>query len=142
LDQLTKSLHWERSVATIADVARKEGVSASTAWHVLNGTPRVVAPAPAHPLAAIEAFGDLLDIVARGQHGLRVPKDLPVIDFNDTEWTKCFEPRLTLVAQPSPPIDRGAALPLRERIAVPSSSRRATSLEAAIVEGKSCCRPK
>lgn len=42
LDQPTKSMHWERSVATIADVARKAGVSNSTAWNVLNGTQRMV----------------------------------------------------------------------------------------------------
>jgi DNA-binding LacI/PurR family transcriptional regulator len=142
LDQLTKSMHWERSVAAIADVARKAGVSVSTTWHVLNGTPRV-APDPAHPLeAAIEPFSDRLNIMAAGQRGLRVPKDLSVIGFEASEWTICFGPRLTLVVQPSPEIDRRAVFLLRGRIAVPSSSKRTISLEAAIVERESCCRPK
>jgi len=49
-------MHWERSVATIADVARKAGGLRSTAWHVLNG-PQRSAPDPAWVLAA-EAHGD------------------------------------------------------------------------------------
>jgi DNA-binding LacI/PurR family transcriptional regulator len=142
LDQLTKSMRWERSVATIADVARKAGVSVSTTWHVLNETPRV-APDPARPLeAAIEAFGDRLNIMARSQRGLRVPKDLSVIGFNDSKWTNCFEPRLTLVAQPSPEIGRRAAFLLRKQTAVPPSSGRTINLDAAFVERDSCGRPK
>jgi DNA-binding LacI/PurR family transcriptional regulator len=149
-------MHWERSVATIADVARKAGVSVSTTWHVLNGTRRG-ASGPAPPVeAAIEWFGDLLNIIARRvkaasarsimavirKRGLRMPKDLSVVDFDAFGLANFFEPRLTLVAQPSPEIGRRAAFQLRERIAVPSSSRRTISLEAAIVERESCCRPK
>ena len=57
-------MHWERSVATIADVARKAGASNSTAWHVLNG-PQRSAQDPACVLAA-EAHGDRL--ILAGNH--------------------------------------------------------------------------
>jgi LacI family transcriptional regulator len=52
-------------VATIADVARKAGVSISTVSHVLNGTWRV-APETARAVeTAIESFGYRPDIMAR-----------------------------------------------------------------------------
>jgi DNA-binding LacI/PurR family transcriptional regulator len=153
LDQLTKSMHWERSVATIADVARKAGVSVATASHVLNGTRRV-APDPAHPAeATTDWFGDRLNIMARGltaastrsiitavrNRGLQVPKDFSVVGF---EWAGGFEQRLTLAAHPSPEIGGRAASLLKERIAVPSSSGRAINLDAAIVARESRGRPK
>jgi DNA-binding LacI/PurR family transcriptional regulator len=139
LDQLTKSMHRERTVATIADVARKAGVSVSTTWHVLNGTPRV-APGSARPLqAAIEAFGDRLNIAARSQRGLRMPKDLSVVGF---EMANHVEPRLRLVAQPSPEIGRRAAFLRRERLTPPPTSGRTINRDAVIVERETCCRPK
>jgi LacI family transcriptional regulator len=52
-------------VATIADVARKAGVSVSTVSHVLNGTRRV-APGTAFAVqTAIDAFGYRPNLMAR-----------------------------------------------------------------------------
>ena len=52
-------------MATIADVARKAGVSVSTVSHVLNGTRRV-APSTARAVqAAIESFSYRPNIMAR-----------------------------------------------------------------------------
>jgi len=73
---------------------------------------------------------------------LRVPKDISVVGFDDFEWADCFEPRLTLVAQPCAEIGRRAAFLLMERIAAPQGARRTIRLEAAIVERESCGRPK
>jgi DNA-binding LacI/PurR family transcriptional regulator len=87
-------MHWERSVATIANVARKAGVSAATADHVSNGTRRVAAH-PEEP--AIESFGDRFDITTHSpkaasttsatkairKRGLPAPKDLSVVGFNE-----------------------------------------------------------
>jgi DNA-binding LacI/PurR family transcriptional regulator len=148
-------MHWERSVATTADVARKPGVSVSTAWQVLNGARRG-ASGPAPPTeAAIEWFGDRLNIMAHGlkaasttsivtairKRGLRMPKDASVVDFDDFGWANHFGPRLRLVAQPSPDIGRRADLLLRERITVPPRSGRAIDLDAAIIGRASCSRP-
>ena len=68
------------------------------------------------------------------KRGLRVPKDVSIVGFDDFEWADCFEPRLTLVAQP-PVGDRPArCLPAHgadRRAQVP---RRTIHLDAAIVE--------
>ncbi len=76
------------------------------------------------------------------KRGLRVPKDVSVVGFDDFEWADCFEPRLTLVAQPCTEIGRRAAFLLMERIAAPEGARRTIHLDAAIVERESCGRPK
>jgi LacI family transcriptional regulator len=76
------------------------------------------------------------------QRGLRVPKDVSVVGFDDFEWADCFEPRLTLVAQPCAEIGRRAAFLLMERIAAPQGARRSIKLDAAIVERESCSRPR
>ena len=79
---------------------------------------------------------------AMRKRGLRVPNDVSVAGFDDFEWADCFEPRLTLVAQPCAEIGRRAAFLLMERIAAPEGSRRTIRLDAAIVERESCGSPK
>ncbi|GLR87842.1 LacI family DNA-binding transcriptional regulator [Bradyrhizobium iriomotense] len=76
------------------------------------------------------------------RRGLRVPKDISIVGFDDFEWADCFEPRLTLVAQPCAEIGRRAAFLLMERIAAPEGARRTIQLDAAIIERESCGRPK
>lgn len=153
LGSTTKSMHWERSVARIADVARQAGVSVSTAWHV-NGTRRA-AQDPAQPVeVAIESFRDRCNFMARSLkavstksimkaiRGLRVPNDLSVVGFDDFGWTNCFDPRPRLLARPAPEIGRRAGFLLRERITVPPSSGRTIKLDAALVARQSCGGPK
>jgi len=76
------------------------------------------------------------------RRGLRVPKDISVVGFDDFEWADCFEPRLTLVAQPCVEIGRRAAFLLMERIAVPEGVRRTIQLDAVMIERESCGRLK
>lgn len=76
------------------------------------------------------------------RRGLRVPKDISIVGFDDFEWADCFEPRLTLVAQPCVEIGRRAAFLLMERIAVPEGVRRTIQLDAVMIERESCGRPK
>jgi len=73
---------------------------------------------------------------------LRVPADISVAGFDDFEWADCFEPRLTLVAQPCAEIGRQAASLLMERIAAPDAPPRTIRLEASIVERDSCGAPQ
>jgi LacI family transcriptional regulator len=73
--------------------------------------------------------------------GLRVPKDISVVGFDDFERADCFEPRLTLVAQPCAEIGRQAAFLLMARIATPEGARRTVRLDASIVARASCGRP-
>jgi LacI family transcriptional regulator len=98
-----------------------------------------------HPPTALVGGNNLATIgimKAIRKRGLRVPKDVSIVGFDDFEWADCFEPRLTLVAQPCAEIGRRAAFLLMERIAAPQGSRRTIHLDAAIVERESCGRPK
>jgi LacI family transcriptional regulator len=72
--------------------------------------------------------------------GLRVPVDLSIAGFDDFEWADCFDPRLTLVAQPCEAIGRLAATHLVERIASPAGSPRTILLDATLVVRDSCAR--
>ena len=71
-----------------------------------------------------------------------MPDDISIAGFDDFEWADCFEPRLTLVAQPCEEIGRRAAFLLMERIAAPSGARRTVRLDAALRLRHSCARPR
>ncbi len=99
-------------------------------------------PAPPTAIVAgnnLAMIGVMRAVRARG---LRVPDDISVAGFDDFEWADCFEPRLTLVAQPCEEIGRRAASLLIERIAAPEGERRTIRLDAAIVLRDSCGRPR
>jgi LacI family transcriptional regulator len=74
--------------------------------------------------------------------GLTVPDDISIAGFDDFEWADCFEPRLTLIAQPCEEIGRRAAFLLMERIAAPDGARRTVRLDAALKLRSSCARPR
>ena len=84
-------------------------------------------------------IGAMRAIRARGLH---VPDDISIAGFDDFEWADCFEPRLTLVAQPCEEIGRRAAFLLMERIVAPSGARRTVRLDAALRLRHSCARPR
>jgi LacI family transcriptional regulator len=97
------------------------------------------------PPTAIVAGNNLSTIgVMRAMRAraLRVPDDISVVGFDDFEWADCFEPRLTLVAQPCVEIGRRAAFLLMERIAAPLGSRRTIKLPATLVVRDSCKAPR
>jgi LacI family transcriptional regulator len=74
--------------------------------------------------------------------GLGVPADISIAGFDDFEWADCFEPRLTLIAQPCEEIGRRAAFLLMERIAAPEGARRTVRLDATLRLRDSCARPR
>jgi LacI family transcriptional regulator len=47
---------------------------------------------------------------------LVVPRDMALVGFDDFEWADCFEPQLTVIAQPCEEIGRSAAKMLLDRI--------------------------
>jgi LacI family transcriptional regulator len=97
------------------------------------------------PPTALVAGNNLATIgvmTALRARGLRVPRDVSVVGFDDFEWADCFEPRLTLVAQPCAEIGRRAAELLINRIADPGGERQTIRLDAAIVERDSCGAPR
>jgi LacI family transcriptional regulator len=74
--------------------------------------------------------------------GLSVPKDLSIVGFDDFEWADCFEPRLTLLAQPCEEIGRQAAALLVERISSSHGERRTIRLDASLRLRDSCGPPR
>jgi LacI family transcriptional regulator len=112
-------------------------MSASAATHALLSLP--------DPPTAIVAGNNMATIGAMRAvraRGLRVPKDISIAGFDDFEWADCFEPRLTLVAQPCEEIGKRAASLLMERIAAPQGAPRTIRLDAALRLRDSCGRPQ
>jgi len=79
--------------------------------------------------------------------GLRVPEDVAIIGFDDFEWADCFEPRLTVIAQPVQEIGREAAALLTRRIAAGAGGEpadpepRSVRLKPTLIVRASCgCR--
>ncbi|WP_292445386.1 LacI family DNA-binding transcriptional regulator, partial [Mesorhizobium sp.] len=74
--------------------------------------------------------------------GLAIPGDLSLAGFDDFEWADCFEPRLTLVAQPCAEIGRQAAALLNARIASSASEPHSVRLQATLHARQSCGSPR
>jgi LacI family transcriptional regulator len=99
----------------------------------------------ADPPTAIVAGNNMATIGAMRairSRGLQVPADVSVVGFDDFEWADCFEPRLTLVAQPCEEIGKRAAFLLMERIADPGGSPQSVRLDARLIVRDSCARPR
>ena len=75
------------------------------------------------------------------ERGLSIPGDISLAGFDDFEWADCFEPRLTLVAQPCTEIGRQAAALLSARIASSGLKPQAVRLQATLHARESCGRP-
>ncbi len=99
----------------------------------------------ADPPTAIVAGNNMATIGAMRAiraRGLRVPEHISIVGFDDFEWADCFEPRLTLVAQPCEDIGKQAAILLMERIAAPDGARRTLCLDTRLIVRDSCARPQ
>jgi LacI family transcriptional regulator len=111
-------------------------VCATASTHALLSLPE--------PPTALVAGNNLATVgVVRAirERGLAVPRDLSLVGFDDFEWADCFEPRLTLIAQPCVEIGRQAAALLSERIASLGGRPRTVRLEATLRTRASCARP-
>jgi LacI family transcriptional regulator len=60
-------------------------------------------------------------VVAIGQQGLEVPRDIALVGFDDAIWADAFRPRLTTIAQPTYDFGRTAAELLMRRIESPGT---------------------
>ena len=69
---------------------------------------------------------------------LRVPDDIAVIGFDDFDWADCFEPRLTVIAQPSEMIGTRTAELLLERMRDPQIPPVPVRLPGKLVIRRSC----
>src|SRR5271166_2676961 len=111
--------------------------SATSATHALLSL--------AEPPTAIVAGNNMATIGALRAiraRGLRIPQDISIVGFDDFEWADCFEPRLTLVAQPCQEIGKRAASLVMERIAAPDGERQSLQLATTLIVRDSCARPR
>lgn len=96
------------------------------------------------PPTALVAGNNLVTIAALRalrRRGLMVPRDVSLVGIDDFDWADCFEPRLTLVAQPCAEIGRQAATLLIERIRDPDAPPRMVHLAAELKVRGSVGRP-
>lgn len=136
---------------------RIEGYSAALQKHGLPVDPDLIHPGNSTVAAAAEAahalfaLADRPTAIASGNNlatigvmqairtaGLRVPQDIALAGFDDFEWADCFEPRLTVMAQPCADIGRNAAIMLSQRIKNINSPRTTVRLEPKLVIRASC----
>jgi len=95
----------------------------------------------ATPPTALVAGSNMASIgVMRGLKRLKlvVPRDMAVVGFDDFEWADCFEPQLTVVAQPCVEIGRTAAEMLLERIKRLDREPRTVRLKTELIIRNSC----
>jgi LacI family fructose operon transcriptional repressor len=77
------------------------------------------------------------------ERGLRVPDDIALVSFDETDWSQLIEPGITLVAQPTYEIGKTATELLLQRIAEPSRASRQVILKGQlVVRGSSAPRPE
>ena len=102
--------------------------------YLVTGSASTAIRRRARPMRCCRSPDPPTAIVDRQQHGddrgdaghprartCGFPQDISIVGFDDFEWADCFEPRLTLVAQPCEEIGRRAAFLLMERIAAPEA---------------------
>lgn len=65
-------------------------------------------PAPTAIFAANNILAEAA-LIALAQHGLRVPRDVSVVAFDDVQWMSMVEPSVTAVRQPVADMARSAA---------------------------------
>jgi LacI family transcriptional regulator len=78
--------------------------------HAIEDATELIATQPA-PTAIFAANNILAEaaLIALGQQGLRVPRDVSVVAFDDVPWMEMVEPGLTTIRQPLADMARSAA---------------------------------
>jgi len=117
-----RSAMVEHGLTADKDLITSGSANVEQAFHataaLLTRSPRPTALAVGNNLSMIGAMR------AIRAAGLRVPGDIALIGFDDFEWADCFEPRLTVIAQPVQEIGRKAADLLARRIAAGEEERK------------------
>ncbi|MGX6446997.1 LacI family DNA-binding transcriptional regulator [Patulibacter sp. S7RM1-6] len=74
--------------------------------------------------------------------GLRIPEELSLVAFDDTDWLPLMTPPVTVVRQPVVDLGRRAAELLLERLGGTAGPGRRAVLPTALVERGSCASPR
>jgi LacI family transcriptional regulator len=117
----------------LVDYGNSQHESARAATHrLLDGPTPPTALVAANNAMTIGAMHALRD------RGLRVPTDIALVAFDDLEWSDLFEPRLTVIAQPTRDIGRTAVQMLLARLEAPDREPQSVRLPATLVHRDSC----
>lgn len=77
---------------------------------------------------------------ALAEHGVRIPDDIAVVGFDETEWARLVQPPLTTVAQPTYEMGEVAGELLLDRVRGGAGPPRHVTLEASLVVRESSRR--
>ncbi|MFL2019504.1 MAG: LacI family DNA-binding transcriptional regulator [Weissella hellenica] len=66
-------------------------------------------------------------------HGIRVPEDISVVGYDDTDYAEFFTPALTTVQQPVELVVKAAIKTVIERIKQPDMTRQVTAFDTTLV---------
>jgi LacI family transcriptional regulator len=97
--------------------------------------------AAAAPPTAVFVTNDLMTLgayEALRARGLRVPRDVALVGFDDAPWAEWLHPPLTTVAQPAYELGATAARLLLERLGEPRRPAQSVVLETRLVVRASC----
>ncbi|CAN5423138.1 LacI family DNA-binding transcriptional regulator [soil metagenome] len=96
--------------------------------------------APRKPTAVVVGNNHMTIGVMAGlrDRGLSVPEDIAVVAFDDFPWAEFFQPRLTVIAQPTQVIASEALRMTLARIAVPGRPAEKLVLQPTLVHRESC----
>lgn len=72
--------------------------------------------------------------------GLRVPEDLSVVTFDDTDWARALRPRISVVAQPVQELGATAVRSLIARVQGGGHRPEHTTLPTEFIERESVAR--
>lgn len=103
-----------------------------SARRLLDAPARPTAIFTANNLMTVGAMHALRDL------GLRVPRDISVVGFDDLEWTTLVDPQLTVVAQPATELGEEAARRVLARLDGASGRPRRVRLETKLITRGSC----
>jgi LacI family transcriptional regulator len=77
-------------------------------------------------------------LIALRERGLKVPRDIALVAFDDFEWSDAFEPRLTVIAQPTYEIGKQAVDLLLARLDNPTRPFQKVRLATTFIHRDSC----
>jgi LacI family transcriptional regulator len=95
--------------------------------HAIQGAQELITAEP-RPTAIFTANNILAEacLIALAERGLRVPRDVSLVAFDDTPWMRMVNPPVTTIRQPTPDMAHSAAELLLRRLRSPSGERPAT----------------
>jgi LacI family transcriptional regulator len=103
---------YERALGEHGITVRKELIEAGSFHrdHAIEDAIELIRarPAPTAVFAANNILAEAL-LIALDQDGLKVPRDVSVVAFDDVQWMSMVEPAVTAVRQPVADIARSAA---------------------------------